>query len=111
MRIVKWAGLGLLAFLILIVAVNWTKIQRLLTVNSLFDADKIVENFSSMDSAFLHHDLKIGEPQPWEEDLQDLPETVMLAGKETPLSDALTGSTHQLVSRKVFYVGALREGH
>ena len=89
MRIVKWAGLGLLAFLILIVALNWTKIQRLLTVNSLFDADKIVENFSSMDSAFLHYDLKIGEPQPWEEDLQDLPQTVMLAGKETPLSDAL----------------------
>ena len=57
MRIVKWVGLGLLALLILFVALNWTKIQRLLTVNSLFDADKIVENFSNMDAAFLHHDL------------------------------------------------------
>ena len=90
MRIVKWVGLGLLALLVLLVVLNWSTIQRLRTVNSLFDADKIVGNFSSMDAAFLHHDLKIGEPQPWEEDLQDLPETVKLAGKETPLSDALT---------------------
>ena len=90
MRIVKWVGLGLLVLLVLVVAFNWTTIQRLRTVNSLFDADKIVENFSSMDAAFLHHDLKIGEPQPWEEDIQDLPETVMLAGKEVSLKDALT---------------------
>jgi len=90
MRIVKWVGLGLLALLVLVIVLNWSTIQRLRTVNSLFDADKIVGNFSSMDAAFLHHDLKIGEPQPWEEDLQDLPETVMLAGNETPLSDALT---------------------
>ena len=90
MRIVKWVGLGLLVLLVLVVAFNWTTIQRLRTVNSLFDADKIVENFSSMDAAFLYHDLKIGEPQPWEEDIQDLPETVMLAGKEVSLKDALT---------------------
>ena len=90
MRIVKWVGLGLLVLLVLVVAFNWTTIQRLRTVNSLFDADKIVENFSSMDAAFLHHDLKIGEPQPWEEDIQDIPETVMLAGKEVSLKDALT---------------------
>ena len=90
MRIVKWVGLGLLVLLVLVVAFNWTTIQRVRTVNSLFDADKIVENFSSMDAAFLHHDLKIGEPQPWEEDIQDLPETVMLAGKEVSLKDALT---------------------
>ena len=89
MRIVKWLGLGLLAFLLLAIALNWTKIQRLLTVNSLFDADKIVENFSSMDAAFLHHDLTIGDAAPWEEDIQELPETVKLAGKETSLSDTL----------------------
>ena len=90
MRIVKWVGLGLLALLILFIALNWTKIQRLLTVNSLFDADKIVENFSNMDAAFLHHDLAIGTADLWEEDIQELPETVKLAGKETALSDALT---------------------
>ena len=89
MRIVKWVGLGLLALLILFIALNWTKIQRLLTVNNLFDADKIVENFSNMDAAFLHHDLAIGTADLWEEDIQELPETVKLAGKETALSDAL----------------------
>ena len=89
MKLLKWGGLGLLGALVLLVLFNWTKIQRLLTANSVFDADKIVSNFSNMDSAFLHHDLAIGEPKPWPEDIQDIPETVMIAGKETKLSDAL----------------------
>ena len=89
MKLLKWGGLGLLGGLLILVALNWTKIQRLLTVNSLFDADKIVENFSSMNAAFLHHDLTIGEPKPWPEDIQDLPETVMIAGEETNLAAAL----------------------
>ena len=89
MKLLKWGGLGLLGALVLLVLFNWTKIQRLLTANSVFDADKIVSNFSNMDSAFLHHDLAIGEPKPWPEDIQDIPETVMIAGVETKLSDAL----------------------
>jgi len=89
MRFLKWLGGGLLVLFVLFVAVNWTKIQRLLTVNSLFDTDKIVANFSGMDEAFLHHDLSIGEPKPWPEEIQELPETVMIAGKETKLADAL----------------------
>jgi CubicO group peptidase (beta-lactamase class C family) len=89
MKVLKWGGLGLLIAFIIIIALSWTKIQRLLTVNSLFDADKIVANFSSMDSAFLHHDLAIGEPKPWPEDIQELPETVLVAGKETNLAAAL----------------------
>ena len=89
MKLLKWGGLGLLGALVLLVLFNWTKIQRLLTANSVFDADKIVSNFSNMDSAFLHHDLAIGEPKPWPEDIQDIPEIVMIAGKETKLSDAL----------------------
>ena len=89
MKLLKWGGLGLLGALVLLVLFNWTKIQRLLTVNSLFDADKIVANFSNMDAAFLHHDLTIAEPKPWPEDIQDIPETVMIAGVETKLSDAL----------------------
>jgi len=88
-RIFKWVGLGLLAVLILLVALNWSSIKRLQTVNSLFDADKIVENFSNMDAAFLHHDLTIGEPVPWPEDIQPLPETVMIAGGERNLAEAL----------------------
>ena len=89
MKILKWGGLGLLGALVLLILLNWAKIQRLLTVNSLFDPDKIVANFSSMDSAFLHHDLTLGEAKPWPEDIQDLPETVMLAGVEANLAAAL----------------------
>ena len=37
------------------------EIQRLLVVNSLFDADKIVGNFSSMEAAFLKTDLPKGD--------------------------------------------------
>lgn len=89
MKIFKWGLLGLIGVLLLVVALNWTTIQRLRTVNTLFDADKIVENFSSMDEAFLHHDLELGEAKPWPEDIQDIPETVMIAGTETSLEAAL----------------------
>jgi len=36
------------------------EITRLLAVNSLFDADRIVENFSNMDRAFLHLEMPRG---------------------------------------------------
>ncbi len=52
----KWLGRILLVLLIAAICVGlWKReeITRLLAVNSLFDADKIVNNFSSMDSAFL----------------------------------------------------------
>jgi len=89
MKLFKWGAIGLLGALLILVALNWTKIQRLMTVNTLFDADKIVTNFSSMDSAFLHHDLELGEVKPWAEDIQEIPETVMIAGKEANLAAAL----------------------
>ena len=72
MKVIKWGGLGLLGAVLIFTVLNWTKIQRLLTVNSLFDADKIVANFSNMDAAFLHHDLTVGEPKPWPEDIHCL---------------------------------------
>lgn len=89
MKILKWGLLGLLGGFLILVALNWTTIKRLQTVNSLFDADKIVENFSNMDAAFLHHDLELGDAKPWLEDIQDLPKSVMIAGVETNLADAL----------------------
>lgn len=52
----KWLGRILLALLIAAVAVGlWKReeIGRLMAVNSLFAEDRIVENFSNMDSAFL----------------------------------------------------------
>ncbi|MEP4198407.1 MAG: serine hydrolase [Aliishimia sp.] len=53
----KWVGRALLALaLALVVVGTWKRkdISRLMTVNSLFEADKIVGNFSGMDTAFLN---------------------------------------------------------
>lgn len=84
------------------VAFNWTKIKRLNTVNTLFDADKIVYNFSHMDAAFLHQDLEIsGEPHVWPEAPEPLPETVTIAGNERDLETLLKtlGTTALIVIR------------
>ena len=55
-KVLKWLGRLLLALVLAAVVVGiWKReeITRLLAVNSLFSEDKIVRNFSSMDSAFL----------------------------------------------------------
>ncbi len=72
------------------IALNWNHIKRLKTVNSLFDADKIVYNFSHMDSAFLHHDLA-SSPYifTWPEARRALPETVVINGQTKPLMPLL----------------------
>lgn len=63
-KILKWtvrlAGLLILAALVVGI---WKReeITRLLAVNSLFDADRIVQNFSNMDAAFLHAELPRGD--------------------------------------------------
>ena len=63
-KILKWtvrlAGLLILAAVVVGI---WKReeIMRLLAVNSLFDADRIVQNFSNMDAAFLHVELSRGD--------------------------------------------------
>ena len=63
-KILKWtvrlAGLLILAAIVVGI---WKReeITRLLAVNSLFDADRIVQNFSNMDAAFLHVELPRGD--------------------------------------------------
>ena len=52
----KWLGRVLLALILaagVIGVWKWEEINRLLAVNSLFNAEKIVSNFSHMDAAFL----------------------------------------------------------
>ena len=62
-RVFKWAGRILLVLLLASVAVGiWKReeITRLMAVNTLFDADRIVDNFSNMDAAFLNVELDKG---------------------------------------------------
>ncbi|MEO0402653.1 MAG: serine hydrolase [Pseudomonadota bacterium] len=65
MRIVlKWMVRVGLALIIAALAVGlWKReeITRLLAVNTLFDADRIVSNFSNMDAAFLHQVIPKGD--------------------------------------------------
>ncbi len=60
----KWLGRILLVLVIAVVCVSlWKReeITRLLAVNSLFDAEKIVNNFSNMNTAFLSTPISRGE--------------------------------------------------
>ncbi len=89
-RIVRAAALGLLLFSGVFVGMNWTNIQRLQTVNTLFDADKITHNFSHMNDAFLYQDLE-ASPKPfiWPKNPTPLPETVTVSGKLRSLEKLL----------------------
>ncbi|MGI9367239.1 MAG: serine hydrolase domain-containing protein [Ruegeria sp.] len=60
----RWLGRILLALILAAVVVGFWKreeLQRLMAVNSLFSKDKIVENFSNMDAAFLTTPLARGD--------------------------------------------------
>jgi len=91
-RILKWIGFIVLAALLIVaigIALNWSSVKRLSKSLSLFDADKIVHNFSNMEEAFLHHDLEIGSSALWEEDIKPLPQTIVLKGEAHKLSEVL----------------------
>ena len=61
-NVLKWiarAGLALILAFVLVGFWKREEITRLLAVNTLFDAERIVSNFSNMDGAFLHTDIPI----------------------------------------------------
>ena len=89
-RIIGAVALGALVFGGAFIAFNWDNIERLKTVNSLFDEDKIVHNFSNMNAAFLHQQLE-ASPTPYifPKDIQALPKTVMVNGKSRDLEKLL----------------------
>ena len=61
--LLKWVARLVLLLVLAAVAVGlWKReeITRLLAVNTLFDADRIVQNFSNMDAAFLHTEVPRG---------------------------------------------------
>ena len=60
--------------LLVLVGLNWASIQRLIHVKSLFDADKIVHNFSHMDDVLFSSDLpRSGKEHIWQINLSSLP--------------------------------------
>ena len=62
--LLKWVARLVLLLVLAAVAVGFWKreeIARLLAVNTLFDADRIVQNFSNMDAAFLHTEVPRGD--------------------------------------------------
>lgn len=65
------------------------EIKRLYAVNTMFDADKIVDNFSNMDRGFLIHPLNVPISDEWAVEPVALPETVDIAGTDRPLGDVL----------------------
>ncbi|KZY25443.1 6-aminohexanoate hydrolase [Sulfitobacter sp. HI0040] len=89
----KWLGRILLALLVAAVAVGlWKReeIGRLMAVNSLFAEDRIVENFSNMDSAFLTVPVSRGQGPTAE--LSYGPETNLPAGVDDWVAErAVTG--------------------
>lgn len=76
----KYVYIVLIA-LVALVGYNWSDIVRLYHVKSLFDADKIVYNFSHMDEALYSSDLiRSGNEHQWPIELQPLPESYIDRG-------------------------------
>ncbi|MGJ8617329.1 MAG: serine hydrolase domain-containing protein [Sulfitobacter sp.] len=84
----KWLGRVLLALVLAIVVIGvWKReqITRLLAVNSLFSEEKIVQNFSNMDAAFLTVAVPRGDGLTSELDYG--PETDLPAAVDTWIND------------------------
>ncbi len=88
----KWAlriGGGLLVVAAVVVTFNWEKLQRLMRVNSLFRAEKIVGNFSDMKGMFLFKEMavKSDKPTPLAKNLRPLPAGFAFRGQKFNLAD------------------------
>ncbi|MCF6275898.1 MAG: hypothetical protein L3J05_09065, partial [Robiginitomaculum sp.] len=82
MKILK-IGLGVIVILGIILALNWGNLQRLIRVKALFDADKIVHNFSNMNGLLYADPLpRSGTVHEWPMALAPLPETYVDRGTE-----------------------------
>ncbi|WP_146348119.1 serine hydrolase domain-containing protein [Phaeobacter marinintestinus] len=101
MRVIgKWLGRIILAIVLAAVVVGvWKReqIERLWTVNTLFDEDRIVHNFSNMGSAFLTAPLDRGNG----------PTSPLDYGAETTLPD---GTEAWITDRKVTSLLVMKDG-
>ena len=85
MKALKIIGLVLLLLLgaaAVTAVVKRDAIARLSTVNTLFDTDRIVDNFSNMDRAFLTRTLEAPQADDLSGESRDLPEVLTLEGRD-----------------------------
>jgi CubicO group peptidase (beta-lactamase class C family) len=89
MKIIKILSAILLTIIIL-VGFNWSNIERLIHVKSLFDADKIVYNFSHMNEVLYASDLpRDGEEHQWSQTLKALPLSYLDRGMQKNTNEML----------------------
>ena len=85
--------IGLIALLAIAVGALFVfkgdDLARLSAANTVFDADKIVDNFSNMDRAFLTRELNGLTDDSWSKAEVALPETVLIGGQEQSVSAIL----------------------
>jgi len=101
-KAVVFGLIGLIVLAGILWVANKDKIERLQRVTSLFDADKIVHNFSNMDEVLFTRELGIsGDAHIWPEALTGLPEQVDIRGERRNLQSFLdeTKTTAFLVIR------------
>ncbi|MEO0635757.1 MAG: serine hydrolase [Pseudomonadota bacterium] len=90
-------GLGFLSICVLVAALAiWRAddIRRLLAVNSLFSAEHIVSNFSSMDTMFHARSVPVsGEVEAWPRNEAPLPEVIATSGQPLDVQAYLQSTT------------------
>lgn len=96
-RILKWTGLaGLVLVLIgvILVIANRDTVSRLLAVNSLFNEEHIVRNFSSVTELFYNAPISnTGNVTKFEYALQSLPDSFSVKGEKVNTADFLRDTT------------------
>jgi len=80
--------------LIVLVSINWVRIARLRAAVTMFHEDKIVTNFSHMNTAFETAPLLTGTASPLPEAPQPLPEAFAYNGQAQSLADWLADSRY-----------------
>lgn len=89
-KVFKYSLLLSIIIILSFVAFNWKNILRLQTVSTLFDADKIVYNFSNMKEAFLHNQLESSpKTYAFDEEIEPLPNNIKINGEKFNLENIL----------------------
>jgi CubicO group peptidase (beta-lactamase class C family) len=91
LKIILWLAIAAVAAAATYAWLNKDRIVRLYNVNTLFDEDRIVGNFSGMRDLFFFRDMKrAGETIPWPETPRELPGGYSWQGEERKIADFLT---------------------